>query len=114
MTCTNCKYNENTVFPQPKVRELLDKFERVQLYTDGVPAELYATDPGERARKAEGRANRKFKIDAFGTDQLPLYAILLPTAGRQGEGARRLRRGEDQPARPVRRWLKEGLEKASR
>ena len=28
-TCTNCRYNENTVFPQPAIRELLEKFERV-------------------------------------------------------------------------------------
>ena len=72
VTCTNCSYNERTVFPQPKVRDLLDKYERVQLFTDWLPAERYTADPGEPARKAEGRANRKFKIDAFGTDQLPL------------------------------------------
>ena len=71
VTCTNCSYNENTVFPQPKVRDLLDKYERVQLYTDWVPAERLHGRPRRAPREAEGRANRKFKIDAFGTDQLP-------------------------------------------
>jgi thiol:disulfide interchange protein DsbD len=78
VTCTNCKYNEFDVFPLPKVREQLEKFERVQLYTDWVPEELYAADPGHRERVLEARANRLFKIDVFKTDQLPLYAVLLP------------------------------------
>ncbi len=83
VTCTNCKYNEFNVFPLPAVREQLQKFERVQLYTDEVPAALYSTDPGDRARVVEARANRDFKIKAFGTDQLPLYAVLLPSVSGQ-------------------------------
>ena len=78
VTCTNCKYNEFNVFPQPGVKEQLQKFERVQLYTDEVPSGAYSADPGERARALEARANRDFKIKAFGTDQLPLYAVVLP------------------------------------
>jgi thiol:disulfide interchange protein len=114
VTCTNCKYNEHAVFPQPKVRELLDRYERVQLYTDWLPAELYVADPGEPARKAEGRANRKFKIDAFGTDQLPLYAILLPAAGGKVKVLSVYDEGKiNQPDRFA-SWLKEGLEKARR
>ncbi len=78
VTCTNCKYNEFQIFTLPKVREQLEKFERVQLYTDEVPAALFATDPGYRERVFEARANRQFKIDAFGTDQLPLYVAMVP------------------------------------
>ena len=78
VTCTNCKYNESNVFPQPGVKAELERFERVQLYTDWLPANLYAADPGERERKMEGRANGDFKRDVFGTDQLPLYVVLLP------------------------------------
>lgn len=78
-TCTNCNINEKSVFPLPAVAAELAKFERVKLYTDDVPAEYYAADPGLRARAAEGSANKDFKVRAFGTDQLPLYAVLLPT-----------------------------------
>jgi len=114
VTCTNCKYNENSVFPQPKVRDLIDKYERVQLYTDWLPADLYGTDPGEPARKAEGRANRKFKIDAFGTDQLPLYVQLLPAPGGKVKVLGIYDEGKiNQPDRFA-AWLNEGLEKAKR
>lgn len=78
VTCTNCKYNENNVFPKPAVRGLLEKFERVQLYTDWVPESFFAADPGHRERVLEGLANRNFKTDVFGTDQLPLYVVFLP------------------------------------
>ena len=78
VTCTNCSYNESDVFPLPRVKEQLEQFERVRLFTDVVPANLYATDPGNRARVLEAAANRDFKIKAFGTDQLPVYGVLLP------------------------------------
>ena len=80
VTCTNCRINENGVFPQPAVREKFEKFERVQLYTDEVPASAFAADPGNEKRVREAQANRDFKIAAFGTDQLPVYAILIPDA----------------------------------
>ena len=114
VTCTNCSYNGNQVFPLPQVREMLDKYERVQLCTDWLPAESYTTDPGLPARKAEGRANRKFKIDAFGTDQLPLYAILLPTADGKVKVLGVYDEGKiNQPDRFA-AWLNEGLDKAKR
>lgn len=77
-TCTNCKYNEFNVFTQPQVREQLAKFERVQLYTDEVPAEAYAADPGHLERVLEARANDKFKLDVFRDQRLPLYAVFAP------------------------------------
>ncbi|MBX9578852.1 MAG: thioredoxin family protein, partial [Gemmataceae bacterium] len=78
VTCTNCKYNEATVFTRPEVRALLDRFEVVQLYTDEVPASGYAADPGAAAREAEAAANRDFQIAAFKDSALPLYAVLRP------------------------------------
>jgi thiol:disulfide interchange protein len=79
-TCTNCRLNEENVFPLPEVQNLFREFERVQLYTDELPAELYASDPGFKARVLEARANGAFESakSAFGTAQLPLYVILLP------------------------------------
>jgi thiol:disulfide interchange protein DsbD len=79
VTCTNCKYNEQSIFPQAAIREQLAKFERVQLYTDEVPAAAYVADPGVAARKEEAAANAQFQVDVFKDGALPLYAVLLPT-----------------------------------
>ena len=81
VTCTNCKYNELSVFPRPEVADLLRRFEVVQLYTDEVPAAAYAGDPGAARRGEEADANRQFQVAAFGDAALPLYAVLRPTAG---------------------------------
>jgi thiol:disulfide interchange protein DsbD len=78
VTCTNCKYNEHNVFPMPAVRVELEKFERVQLYTDEVPESAYASDPGHLERVLEARANDKFKFDVFRDQRLPLYAVFVP------------------------------------
>ncbi|MBA4065424.1 MAG: hypothetical protein C0501_17265 [Isosphaera sp.] len=78
VTCTNCKYNEESVFPLPAVRAEFEKFERVQLYTDVVPPDAYASDPGEDARVDEAQANRRFQNAVFQDIALPLYAVLVP------------------------------------
>ncbi|MEJ5276692.1 MAG: hypothetical protein WHU94_12350 [Thermogemmata sp.] len=89
VTCTNCKYNEFQVFTQPRIRQLLERYHRVQLYTDEIPASLYAVDPGSYDRTREAQANRLFKIDLFGNDQLPLYVVMhvLPDGGVRVWGA---------------------------
>ncbi len=80
VTCTNCTINENNVFPQPAVSDLLRKYTLVKLYTDEVPAHYYATPPAKEVRNAEARANIAFQDSRFGTLQLPLYVILDPQA----------------------------------
>ena len=57
VTCTNCSYNENQVFPRAKVNDLLDQYERVQLYTDWLPAEV-CTRPTRANATADSRATR--------------------------------------------------------
>ncbi|MBX7172569.1 MAG: thioredoxin family protein [Pyrinomonadaceae bacterium] len=63
-TCTNCRWMEANMFPQPKVREEMAKFVRARLYTDGEgqPYEDY----------------QKMQSEKFGTVALPLYAIITP------------------------------------
>lgn len=78
VTCTNCKYNEETVFPRPKVKELLGQFTLVQMYTDEVPVAFFKEPPVRTDRRLEASANLRFQVDLFGTQQLPLYAILEP------------------------------------
>ena len=78
VTCTNCKLNEKKVFPRPDVNELMRKYTLVQLYTDTVPADVYRVPPAEEVRDREATSNLAFQQKAFGTQQLPLYAILEP------------------------------------
>ncbi|MFO0849996.1 MAG: cytochrome c biogenesis protein CcdA [Gemmataceae bacterium] len=80
VTCTNCKYNEENVFTQPAVRDLLLKYDLVQMYTDDVPVGFYTNPPDRLTRKREAAENLKFQEAAFGTQQLPLYVILEPQA----------------------------------
>lgn len=80
VTCTNCKYNERTVFTRPDVREQLNEFRLVQLYTDTVPANFFpfAVDDDRREDEAK-RLNLDFQRKQFGTEQLPLYVVMEVT-----------------------------------
>jgi thiol:disulfide interchange protein DsbD len=107
-TCTNCKYNEHSVFTQQSVRSELEQFEQVQLYTDEVPAELFSTDPGRNIRQEEAKANQDFQIAVFGDLALPLYAVLVP----QPDGKIKLldtREGKINDPGAFAAWLKESL-----
>jgi thiol:disulfide interchange protein DsbD len=113
-TCTNCKYNENNIFPQPKVNDLLEQFERVQLYTDWVPASSFETDPGTQARRLEGLANQDFMNRAFGTIQLPLYVTLLPRADGTVKVLGVYEEGKINQPDQFAAWLKAALEKTKK
>ena len=80
VTCANCTLNENNVFPQSAVSDLLKRYTLVKLYTDEVPATYYAAAPAKELRDAEANANKAFQNSRFGTLQLPLYVILDPQA----------------------------------
>jgi thiol:disulfide interchange protein DsbD len=80
VTCTNCKYNEETVFSLPEFRSEFGHFETVQLYADEVPAAAYAGDPGKAHREAEAQVNYQFQEKVFGDIRRPLYAVLMPQA----------------------------------
>jgi thiol:disulfide interchange protein len=72
MSCTNCKKNENNVFAQPLIRELMGRYTLVQLFTDTVPA-FYESAPS-------AAQNKTFQLETFGDLRLPLYVILEPLA----------------------------------
>jgi thiol:disulfide interchange protein DsbD len=63
--CTNCRWMEANIFPEPEVRRFLERFERLRLYTDGT-GDVYAK-------------NRDLQQSRFGTVALPFYAILSPS-----------------------------------
>lgn len=62
--CTNCRWMEANIFPEPEVHGLLKKYVRVQLYTDG--------------REPVHQHNRDFQESRFGTVALPLYVVISP------------------------------------
>lgn len=61
-TCTNCRWMEANMFPKPEVNTELNKFVKVQLFTDG-DGEIY-------------EKQQKFQEEKFNTVALPLYAIV--------------------------------------
>jgi thiol:disulfide interchange protein DsbD len=85
-TCTNCAYNERNVFSKPAVRDLMQKYTLVQLYTDLVPNKYYPPEDLSRfgssttQQTADARANRAFQAEKFNDTRLPLYVILQPQA----------------------------------
>jgi len=61
-TCTNCRWMEANIFPLPAVHAKLERFVRLQLFTDGDGAEY------ER--------NQQHQKEQYGTIALPFYVIL--------------------------------------
>lgn len=61
-TCTNCRWMEANMFPKKSVKSELEKYVRVQLYTDG------EGEPYEGFQKMQEAK--------FGTVALPLYAVV--------------------------------------
>ncbi|MCI0702598.1 MAG: thioredoxin family protein [Planctomycetia bacterium] len=112
VTCTNCKYNEETVFSRPELRSQFEQFERVQLYTDEVPAQAYVSDPGLRARKAEGRVNADFQVAVFKDGALPLYAVLMPQPDGKLQVIGVYPEGKINDPAKFAQFLKDSLEKA--
>jgi thiol:disulfide interchange protein DsbD len=68
VTCTNCRWMEKNMFPDPLVRKELDHFILAELFTDR------ETD----AEKAADEKNAEFQTRQFGSAALPLYAIVSP------------------------------------
>jgi thiol:disulfide interchange protein DsbD len=60
-TCTNCRWMEISMFPEPEVEAALQQFVRVRLYTDGGP---------------RGQENQDFQVTRFGDAALPLYVLM--------------------------------------
>ena len=63
--CTNCRWMEANLFPEPEIRQLLERYVRLRLYTDGT-GDVHAQ-------------NRDLQQSRFGTVALPFYAVLSPT-----------------------------------
>lgn len=62
--CTNCQWMKANMFTRPEVRQALERFVLVELYTDG-------TD-------AASRENQRLQQSRFQTVAIPYYAVLSP------------------------------------
>lgn len=63
--CTNCRWMEANMFPDPQVLELLtSKFVSVELWTDRL--------------NPEDKANQKIQLELTGDVTLPIYAVVSP------------------------------------
>jgi thiol:disulfide interchange protein len=73
ITCTNCRDNEQNVFPKRSVQELLKDYVRVRLYTDSVPnPRLSAAAASEQAAR-----NAQWKDDIANPTN-PTYVVFDP------------------------------------
>ena len=61
-TCTNCHWMDANMFPRPEIREALQDFVLVELYTDG--------------EDATAEPNQKLEEEKYGTNSEPFYVIL--------------------------------------
>lgn len=68
VTCTNCRWMEKNMFPDPRVKKELDNFVLAELFTDRETPQHQAED--------EKNADRQTR--QFGSAALPLYAIIGP------------------------------------
>jgi len=68
VTCTNCRWMEKNMFPDPMVKKELDRFVLAELFTDRETA----------AHQAEDEKNADRQSNQFGSAALPLYAIISP------------------------------------
>ena len=82
INCVNCRINEKSVFSKRYVRDLMEPYLIVKLYSDLVPLQYYSpsmrTSLTLQRQKADAAANLDFERKIFNNEQLPLYAILEP------------------------------------
>ncbi|MGH9846293.1 MAG: hypothetical protein ACREEM_46935, partial [Blastocatellia bacterium] len=69
VTCTNCRWMEQNMFPDPLVKKEMDRFVLAELFTDRETPEHQKGD----------ESNGQMQTEKFGTAALPLYAIIDPT-----------------------------------
>jgi thiol:disulfide interchange protein DsbD len=77
INCTNCRANEKNVFVRPTVRKELEKYVRVQLYTDSVPDQ--SLSPAQA--QAQAARNSRWQSATFDDVTNPFYAIIRPQSG---------------------------------
>ncbi len=65
VTCTNCRFMEGNVFPNPLVKPELAKYVVAELYTD-------------RLANPNDKVNKELQLKLTGSEALPLYVLVTP------------------------------------
>lgn len=68
VTCTNCRWMEKNMFPDPQVKKEMDRFVLAELYTDRDTAE----------HKTADEKNAELQTTKYNSAALPLYVIISP------------------------------------
>jgi hypothetical protein len=74
------------VFSRPEIKQLLNQYVYVQLYTDKIP-------PSVKQPATSVEENQELQYERFGTGTLPLYVILKPD-GKDGQEIARFEEGK--------------------
>jgi thiol:disulfide interchange protein len=74
INCVNCRYNERSVFPLDSVKTELDKFVKVQLYTDNVPNPKLSASQS----KEQGDRNAEWRQKLVNNATNPYYVVIAP------------------------------------
>jgi len=113
-TCSNCKKMYAEVWSDPQVLELLrNEFIVVALYTDDktkLPESEWITSTVDaKVKNTMGRKNQDFQITRFGSNALPLYAVV------NGEGEELVseRYAYNPNPQAFAEWLKSALAESS-
>jgi thiol:disulfide interchange protein DsbD len=92
--CPPCRANEQKVFTRPEVRQLLSRFELIELYTDRIPNEMYPPEVRKTFQEdnfdkqtADAAPNREL-MAKFQGKAAPLYVVVEPAGDRYKEVAR--------------------------
>jgi hypothetical protein len=88
------------VFSQPQVKELLERYVLVQLYTDGVPA--------GREQPIGPKEAAAYELKRFDENRLPLYGILEPDGG-EGRVVGKYTEGKINDVEGFKRFLRQHL-----
>lgn len=83
--CVNCRQMEATVFTDPQVLALLQRYVIITLYVDDkmvLPENEWVTTSGGKVLKSIGRINAAFQVERFGINAQPYY-VLLDDAGKE-------------------------------
>ena len=68
VTCTNCRWMEKNMFPEPEVKKELDRFVLAELFTDRDTPE----------HKTADEKNADLQTTKYNSAALPLYVIISP------------------------------------
>jgi thiol:disulfide interchange protein len=73
--CSNCRYNEQNIFPLPPVKQELSRLVKLSLYTDTVPNRKLSA----KESKEQGNRNQNWQSVLVGKDlALPTYVVFQP------------------------------------